>query len=74
MNSKPDKVKRSILFQGYEYGGLKLTNLSMFISAIKASSIKRYLDSENNGQWKIFTKNKLDKYGNTLNAKLMNYL
>ena len=37
----------------------------MFISAIKASWIKRYLDSENNGQWKIFIKNNLDKYGNT---------
>ena len=22
-NSKPDNLKRSILFQGYEYGGLK---------------------------------------------------
>jgi len=65
-NSKPNKVKRSILFQEYEYGGLKLTNLSMFISAIKASWIKRYLDSKNNGQWKIFIKNNLDMYGNTL--------
>jgi len=53
-NSKPNKVKWSILFHGYQYGGLKLTNLSMFISAIKASWIKRYFDSGNNGQWKIF--------------------
>jgi len=38
----------------------------MFISAIKASWIKRYLDGGNHGQWKIFIKNSLDKYGNTL--------
>ena len=65
-NNKPDKVKRSILFQGYEYGGLKLTNLNLFISAIKASWVKRYLDNENSGQWKIFLKNRLEKYGNSL--------
>ena len=38
----------------------------MFISPIQASWIKRYLEGENNGQWKIFIKNNLDKYGNTL--------
>jgi len=26
-NGKPDKIKRSILYQQYEFGGLKLTNL-----------------------------------------------
>jgi len=38
----------------------------LFISAIKASWVKRYLDNENSGQWKIFLKNRLEKYGNSL--------
>jgi len=65
-NGKPDKIKRCILYQQYEFGGLKLTDLKSFIQVIKANWIKRYLDEQNNGQWKVFIKNKLDKYGNKL--------
>jgi len=65
-NSKPDNLKRSILIQGYEYGGLKLTNLNLFISAVKANWVKSFLDNENSGQWKLFLKNRLEKYGNSL--------
>ena len=65
-NGKPDKIKRSILYQQYEFGGLKLTNLKLFLQATKANWVKRYLDETNNGQWKVFIKHKIAKYGNKL--------
>jgi len=32
-NGKPDIIKRSILYQQYEFGGLKLTNLKVFFTS-----------------------------------------
>ena len=65
-DNKPDKVKRKLLIQNYENGGLKLTDIELFLNSIKASWIKRYCDEENKGNWKILWKRYLKRYGNEL--------
>jgi len=46
-DNKPDKIKRDILYQKYEYGGLKLTKIDNLINTVKAGWAKRYLDQNN---------------------------
>lgn len=45
---KPEKIKREILIQDYEKGGLKMIDLEMFIMSLKISWLKRISVSENN--------------------------
>ena len=65
-NSKPDKIKRKQLIQNYQNGGLRMLDIDLFINSIKCSWIKRLFDNKNNGQWKIFYTNKINKYGGKL--------
>ena len=65
-NGKPDKIKRDVMYQSYEQGGLQLINIEIFIKSLKAGWVKRYLDNNNNSQWKIFFYNKLERFGNKL--------
>ena len=44
---KPDKIKRKIMYNTYEHGGLKMTDYESFCNALKISWIKR-LNDENN--------------------------
>ena len=49
-NNKPDKIEREQLYNLKVNGGLGLPNISLFIDAIKAGWVKRYLDKNNQGQ------------------------
>jgi len=60
-NNKPDKIKREQLCNQKENGGLGLPNISLFMNSIKAGWVKRYLDKNNQGQWKIFISKILEK-------------
>ena len=42
-NGNNDKVKRSILTQGYNYGGIKMDNLNLFASSMKITWLRRLL-------------------------------
>ena len=44
---KPEKIKREILIQDYEKGGLKMIDLEIFIMSLKISWLKRISLSEN---------------------------
>ena len=46
-NDKPDKIKRNIVTQNYEIGGLKVPDIYKLAQSIKASWVKRILDSSN---------------------------
>lgn len=65
-NGKPDKIKRNILKQNYENGGIKLTDIEAFLTSIKTSWVKRYLDKENKGKWKYFFDQQLTIVGQEL--------
>ena len=49
-NNKPDKIKRIQITQGYENGGLKLTNIPIFIDSLKITWIRRLIVAQNS-QW-----------------------
>ena len=51
-NGKPDKIKREMLYCSKEDRGLKMTNISKFIDALKIAWVKRFLDDENKASWK----------------------
>ena len=53
-NSKPEKIKRTVLMQDYKNGGLRLTNIDYFIEALKAGWLRRIFDENNKGLWKEY--------------------
>ena len=65
-NNKGDKVKRTILINKYENGGLKMVDLSFFNKSLKTTWIQKYLDTSNHGKWKEFVELELGKYGGSL--------
>ena len=52
-NGKPDKINRDTMYCNKEDGGLKMTNVHNLVDSLKIAWVKRYLDSENLGKWKI---------------------
>ena len=56
-NKGPDKIKRSLVIQNYENGGLKMIDLGSFISSLRLTWFRRMLTTPN----KYFT-NTLDRY------------
>ena len=59
-------IKRHLIMQKYENGGLKMIDIYKFLNALKASWIKRIFDENNKGMWKLFYSEKLSKYGGKL--------
>ena len=52
-DGKGDKIKRDIMISDYENGGLKMIDIKLFNKVLKAAWIKKYLDIENHGKWKL---------------------
>ncbi|KAJ8035115.1 hypothetical protein HOLleu_22234 [Holothuria leucospilota] len=46
-SGNPDKVKRNTMYNSFENGGLKVTHVRSFISALKITWVKRYRDDCN---------------------------
>ena len=65
-DNKPDKIKREQMYKSKEDGGLNVPNLKLFVQSIKTSWIKRYIDENNHGKWKLFFDNILSKRGGSL--------
>ena len=62
-NGKRDKVKREILTNSYEDGGLKMIDIKLFCQALKMTWIKKYIDPLNFSPWKILLIDSLEKWG-----------
>ena len=65
-NGKDDKIKRNVMINDYSQGGLKMIDILSFNKSLKATWIKKYLDTENGGSWKIFFDAELQRYGGKL--------
>jgi len=50
-NGKPDKVKRNIIIQQIQDGGLKMVDIESTLKSCKVNWVKRYMD-DNNEKWK----------------------
>ena len=49
-NDKGDKIKRTVLINDYDKGGLRMIDLSLFNKSLKSTWIKKYLDASNRGK------------------------
>ena len=62
-DGKPDKVKRNVIINNYEEGGLKLPHIELFCEALKMSWLNKLLDPMNMSPWKILLLSDIEKYG-----------
>ena len=66
-NYKGVKIKRAVLINDYDKGGLRMIDLSLFNKSLKCTWINKYLDASNRGKWKeFFGKLDLAKFGGDL--------
>ena len=61
-SGKPDKIKRTTLINTLDQGGLGATHIASFISGLKCTWVKRYIDNTNSA-WKLFFDFYLQNYG-----------
>ena len=54
-NGKGDKIKRDIMINNYPAGSLKRIDILSFNKSLKTTWIKKYLGTENQGKWKLFS-------------------
>ena len=47
-------MKRKVMINGLSAGDLKMIDISSFNKSLKITWIKKYLDNNNKGKWKIF--------------------
>ena len=62
-NGKGDKVKRNVIMNDCSQGGLKMIDILSFTKTLKATWIKKYLDTGIGGSWKIFFCAEFQRYG-----------
>ena len=46
-NKGPDKIKRAVVIQNYQYGGLRMINVDIFIKSLKLTWLRRILLKNN---------------------------
>ena len=68
-DGKGDKIKRDILISDYENGGLRMIDIKRFNKALKLSWIKKYVDPENHGKWKLLFDLQLRPFRGNLSKK-----
>ena len=62
-DGKPDKIKRNVIINNYEEGGLKLAHIESFCKALNMSWLHKLLDQMNMSPWKILLLSYIEKYG-----------
>ena len=65
-SGRGDKIKRNIMINDYPDGGLKMIDIQSFNKSLKTTWIKKYLDPNNRGKWKLFFEIELQPYGGSL--------
>ena len=61
-NGKGDKIKRKVIINDLGASGIKMVDISSFNKSLKTTWIKKYLDNNNKGKWKIFFDITFKKY------------
>jgi len=63
-SDKGDKIKRKVMINDYENGGLRMIDVEeSFNKALKSTWVKKYQDQGNQGKWKLFFDHELQNYG-----------
>ena len=62
-DGKGDRIKRDLMISDNENGGLRMIDVKLFNKALKLSWLKKYLDTENHGKWKLLFDLQLRPFG-----------
>ena len=65
-SDKVDKIKSNVMINDYPEGGFKMIDIISFNKSLKPVWVKKYVDNENCGHWKLFFDAELKKYGGKL--------
>jgi hypothetical protein len=60
---RKDKIKRSVIINEYEEGGLKMSHIQSFYKALKMSCLHKLLDPFNHSPWKLLLLGYIQKWG-----------
>ena len=52
-SGRGDKIKRDVMISDYKNGGLRMIDIKSFNKALKSTWVKKYLDNNNHGKWKL---------------------
>ena len=59
-------IKRTVLINDYDKGGVKLIDLTLFNKSMKSTWVQKCLDTSNRGKWKEFFQLEFAKFGGSL--------
>ena len=71
---KQDKIKRSIIINEYEEGGIKMPDIQSFYKALKMSWLHKLLDPFNHSPWKVLLLGSFPHKGNNKITELRTIL
>ena len=71
-DGKGDKIKRRVMINKNNEGGLNMIDLPAFNKSLKTSWIKKCLDPTSKGKWKFVLHGRLEKFGGAV-IVLMQY-
>ena len=60
-DGKGDKIKRTVMVNDYENGGLKMLDIFTFNKLLKVSWLHKFFDKSNKGNWKLILKTRRKK-------------
>ena len=62
-SGRGDKIKRDIMISDYNNGGLRMIDIKSFNKALKSTWVKKYLDNDNHGKWKLLLDSEIHDLG-----------
>ena len=62
-SGKGDKIKREEMISDYENGDLRMIDIKSFNKVLKSTWVKKYLDNDNHGKWKLLFDSEIHDFG-----------
>ena len=62
-SGRGDKIKRDAMISDYKNGVLRMIDTKSFNKALKSTWIKKYLDNDNHGKWKLLLHSEIHNLG-----------
>ena len=62
-SGRRDKIKRDVMISDYKNGGLRMIDIKSFNKALKSTWVKKYLDRDNHGKWKLLLDSEIHGLG-----------
>ena len=62
-SGRGNKIKRDVMISDYKNGGLRMIDIKSFNKALKSTWVKKYMDNDNHGKWKLLLDSEIHDYG-----------